>query len=175
MVGTLTVQNLQGPSSGANANKIIIPSGQTLDASNGMEFPSGSVVQVATDTNSANVYWSGSSSWNDVWRPLFTPKYADSTLTFTVSINVLNESSNVTDLWVGWRGLNGQYHYGFGKAGNLSGWNQMNNAITYSAPAGVAGQNPLWIQLRAGSATSYFNYNFGNGNARSTVTMWEVR
>lgn len=30
MAGTLTVQNLQGPSSGANANKVIIPSGQTL-------------------------------------------------------------------------------------------------------------------------------------------------
>lgn len=32
MAGTLTVQNLQGPSSGANANKIIVPSGQTLTA-----------------------------------------------------------------------------------------------------------------------------------------------
>lgn len=35
MAGTLTVQNIQGPASGANANKIIIPSGQTL------ELPSG--------------------------------------------------------------------------------------------------------------------------------------
>jgi len=32
MAGTLTVQNLQGPSTGANANKILIPSGQTLYA-----------------------------------------------------------------------------------------------------------------------------------------------
>ena len=31
MAGTLTVQNLQGPSSGANANKIIVPSGQTIE------------------------------------------------------------------------------------------------------------------------------------------------
>lgn len=39
MAGTLTVQNLQGPSSGANANKIIVPSGQELHAA-------GHVVQV---------------------------------------------------------------------------------------------------------------------------------
>ena len=32
MAGTLTVQNIEGPSSGANANKVIIPSGQTLYA-----------------------------------------------------------------------------------------------------------------------------------------------
>ena len=32
MVGTLTVQNLQGPTSGANANKVIVPSGHELHA-----------------------------------------------------------------------------------------------------------------------------------------------
>ena len=42
MSGTLIVQNIQGPSSGANANKIIIPSGQTLDASaGGITLPAG--------------------------------------------------------------------------------------------------------------------------------------
>lgn len=46
MAGTLTVQNIQGPSSGANANKIIIPSGQTLDASAGFVPPAGSILQV---------------------------------------------------------------------------------------------------------------------------------
>jgi hypothetical protein len=46
MSGTLVVQNIQGPSSGANANKIIIPSGQTLDASAGFVPPAGSVIQV---------------------------------------------------------------------------------------------------------------------------------
>ena len=40
MAGTLTVQTLQGPSSGANANKLLIPSGQTLDVSGGTLVPS---------------------------------------------------------------------------------------------------------------------------------------
>ena len=50
MAGTLTVQNLQGPSTGANANKIIIPSGQTLDASAGFVPPAGAVIQIKQST-----------------------------------------------------------------------------------------------------------------------------
>ena len=34
-MSTLHVENLKGLSSGGNANKIIVPSGQTLSASNG--------------------------------------------------------------------------------------------------------------------------------------------
>jgi len=52
MAGTLTVQNIEGPSSGANANKVIIPSGQTLDVSGGTLTPSaGQVVQVVQEYN----------------------------------------------------------------------------------------------------------------------------
>ena len=48
MVGTLTVQNLQGPTSGANANKVIIPSGHVLDVSGGTLVPSaGQIVKRA--------------------------------------------------------------------------------------------------------------------------------
>ena len=36
-MSTLHVENLKGLSSGGNANKIIVPSGQTLDASNGFQ------------------------------------------------------------------------------------------------------------------------------------------
>jgi hypothetical protein len=56
MAGTLTVQTLQGPSSGANANKVLIPSGQTL-------YAAGHVVQVVsatsnTQTDSTSTSWS---------------------------------------------------------------------------------------------------------------------
>ena len=65
MAGTLTVQNLQGPTSGANTNKVIIPSGQTIDASAGTLVPSaGQVVQVVrwnpvvnTTTSASNTTW----------------------------------------------------------------------------------------------------------------------
>ena len=46
MAGTLTVQNLQGPSSGANANKIIVPSGQTLEVAGITGLSSGNIINV---------------------------------------------------------------------------------------------------------------------------------
>jgi hypothetical protein len=49
-MSTLHVENLKGLSSGSNANKIIVPSGQTLDASNGLTPPSGYVIQAVTAT-----------------------------------------------------------------------------------------------------------------------------
>lgn len=45
MASEIIVQNLKGPASGANANKIIVPSGHTLDASEGFTPPAGHVVK----------------------------------------------------------------------------------------------------------------------------------
>ena len=47
-MSTLHVENLKGLTSGGNANKVIIPSGQTLDASNGLTTPAGHVIQSLT-------------------------------------------------------------------------------------------------------------------------------
>ena len=47
MAGTLTVQNLQGPSTGANANTVLIPSGQTL-------YAPGHVIQVVKANFTSN-------------------------------------------------------------------------------------------------------------------------
>ena len=47
-MSTLHVENLKGLSSGGNANKVIIPSGQTLDASNGFTAPAGHVIQTVS-------------------------------------------------------------------------------------------------------------------------------
>ena len=84
MAGTLTVQNLQGPSSGANANKIIVPAGQTFIPS------SGQVVQTVTNTSTANTNITSSSTWvalNETEISI-TPKMAGSKFIYTVSIGV---------------------------------------------------------------------------------------
>lgn len=60
-MSTLHVENLKGLSSGSNANKIIIPSGQTLDASEGFTPPAGHVVNVTRWTTSS---FNGSTSSN---------------------------------------------------------------------------------------------------------------
>lgn len=50
MASEITVQTIKGPTSGANANKVIIPSGQTLDASAGFTPPAGHVIQTVSKT-----------------------------------------------------------------------------------------------------------------------------
>lgn len=85
MVGTLTVQNLQGPASGANANKIIIPSGHTLDARAGFVPPAGSIIQVVQATLGSTESFAPS-----------TGTYADSSLTASITPTSTNSKILVT-------------------------------------------------------------------------------
>ena len=91
MAGTLTVQNLQGPTSGANANKVIIPSGQTLDASEGFIPPTGSVVQTVRMTPTSTTQTTTSTSYVKSNLALsITPKYANSLIKIEMSCVLLN-------------------------------------------------------------------------------------
>lgn len=92
MAGTLTVQNIQGPSSGANANKIIIPAGQTLDASAAELAPSaGGLVQVVN--SDPTVAWpsrtatSSTSYIKTDYSLTITPKYANSKIILTADFS----------------------------------------------------------------------------------------
>ena len=96
-MGTLTVQTLQAPTSGANANKVLIPSGHTLDASNGLTTPAGHVIQTAYthfNTETSNT----SETFADVSGASisFTPKFASSNLiiTTTYQMQVYSTSSS---------------------------------------------------------------------------------
>ena len=80
MAGTLTVQNLQGPSSGANANKIIVPSGQTFIPS------SGQLVNYKSyrDTTTTEV---SSSTFATVYTfPTYTPVLSNSTVVYKFNL-----------------------------------------------------------------------------------------
>ncbi len=89
-MGTLTVQNLQGPTSGANANKVIIPSGQTLDASNGFTAPAGHVIQMQNAGISGNASTTSSTSFVDTGLSVnITPKFATSKI-FVVTHTVIS-------------------------------------------------------------------------------------
>lgn len=103
MVGTLTVQNLQGPASGANANKVIIPSGHVLDASAGFVPPAGSVVQYVYDTYNipaASQLHSFSSQTLAAsgLNLQITPKYATSLLVAEFDANWDDETANADGL-----------------------------------------------------------------------------
>ena len=78
-MSTLHVENLKGLSSGGNANKIIVPSGQTLDASNGFIAPAGHVIQMQTAQLAGNGNQSTSTSYVDTGLTVnITPKFATS-------------------------------------------------------------------------------------------------
>ena len=78
-MSTLFVENLKGPTSGSNANKVTIPSGQTLTVSGGMVPPAGQIVKVGsynTGTGSGALTSTTSTSW------------------FTVAINGNNQKAH---------------------------------------------------------------------------------
>ena len=81
-MSTLHVENLKGLSSGGNANKIIVPSGQTLDASAGVINPSsGQVVQcVSRDDARGHISTTSTSYVASGVSHSITPKFADSTI-----------------------------------------------------------------------------------------------
>ena len=77
MASELIVQTIQGPSSGANANKVLIPSGHTLDVSGGTLIPSaGAVVQVVNGDLGA--LSTSSTTYSDMGTLSITPTSASS-------------------------------------------------------------------------------------------------
>lgn len=72
MASELIVQTLKGPTSGANANKVIIPSGQTLTAP-------GHVIQVVNSNIAGNSASTTATDWvNSSLTISITPKFATS-------------------------------------------------------------------------------------------------
>lgn len=79
MASELTVQTLRGPTSGANADTVLIPSGQTLDASEGFIPPAGHVVQVVHRVGGDRVTTTTTNTWTASNLDLsITPKFANS-------------------------------------------------------------------------------------------------
>ena len=78
-MSTLHVENLKGLSSGGNANKIIVPSGQTFVPSSGQVIQRQVVIWTAATDNTTETYADVNSGTID-----FTPKLSTSTLHVTV-------------------------------------------------------------------------------------------
>jgi hypothetical protein len=79
MASILQVEQIQGPTSGANANKVIIPAGQTLSAP-------GHVIQVQSTPFNDYRYLT-SSSWNTVRTVAITPIFATSKILVILNLN----------------------------------------------------------------------------------------
>ena len=97
-MSTLHVENLKGLSSGGNANKIIVPSGQTLDASNGFVAPAGHVIQ--TVVGSTNSLTTGTATFATIGSGSITPISTSSKILLILQMHVY-VGSQATDEWVG--------------------------------------------------------------------------
>ena len=92
MAGILTVQTIQGPTGGANANKVIIPAGQTLDVSAGsVELPAGAggkVLQVVQTVLSTTVALGAAGTYLNIsgLNTSITPSSTSSKILVTASI-----------------------------------------------------------------------------------------
>jgi hypothetical protein len=85
MAGTLTVQNLQGPASGSNANKVIVPSSHDL-------YAAGHVVQVVQGTigtTASGTTGSGADTYYDSGlQATITPKSVDSKVLVNYTVHL---------------------------------------------------------------------------------------
>jgi hypothetical protein len=92
-MSTLQVENLIGPTSGSNANKVIIPSGQTLDASAATLVPSaGQVVQCVQyyDPSASSEQTTSTSLVSSIVHKTITPKYSDSKIVIQLSLSMVD-------------------------------------------------------------------------------------
>ena len=119
-MSTLHVENLKGLSSGGNANKIIVPSGHTLDASAGTLVPSaGQVVQeVIGQTSSYNSTNSNSFVATNL-QATITPKFSNSVINIFVFSSAYWNSANTNADYI--NGTVYRDSTNIGTSGNLLG------------------------------------------------------
>ena len=105
MASELIVQTIQGPSSGANANKVLIPSGHTLDVSGGTLVPSAGAVVKSAVVDETNSLSTTSTSWQDVLTIDFTPSFNNSILFISGAVQGVSYESNTSYQGSKWRYL----------------------------------------------------------------------
>jgi|TARA_B100000085_G_scaffold282880_1_gene312376 hypothetical protein len=101
-MSTLHVENLKGLSSGGNANKVIIPTGQTLEVADNIRYddmPAGSIVQVADGSTSTYTTTSSTSFVATNLACTITPRFANSRIHLRVTGSV----------WFGTASASGNY------------------------------------------------------------------
>tara|TARA_B100000212_G_C27230000_1_gene471172 strand:+ start:159 stop:659 length:501 start_codon:yes stop_codon:yes gene_type:complete len=164
-MGTLTVQTLQAPTSGANANTILVPSGQTVHAA-------GSVVQVVNGSLTTGVTNATTTYADTGVTATITPKFATSKI--LVNVNIMGVENAVissgvflkllrgsTDLseWAKYVGYAGPYYS-----------NHPNTSYLDSPSTTSATVYKVQMKRGGGSGNAYINAN----SCTSTITLMEI-
>jgi len=138
MASEIIVNTIKAPTTGANANKVIIPSGVTLDANAGdFRPPAGSVIQtVQTSTNTTSAI-SGTTYVGVGLDVNITPKYSNS----KILVTVCGSFGNTQDTYGGARLYRGSTEIG--------GTANVNNRNGYAFPINERSVDAPWEAFMA--------------------------
>lgn len=175
MASEIIVNTIKAPTTGANANKIIVGSGQKLDASAGLITPAGHVVQVTPVSYSTTPSSSGSTSWVALASPTLTmtPKYSTSRIHVVWQVNVYHTAGHgiSTRLLEGstvvWGSANPSYET---YHGNSDTYHQLGHTADLSAGSTNARTYSLQWILYSGTTAATINV----GNLQSWIYAMEV-
>ncbi len=171
MAGTLQVENLIGPTTGANANKVSIPSGQLLHAP-------GHVIHCEQQKGN-NTFTSSGSAWvNSGVYFDYTPKYTTSLIVCQVQVNVWRSATS--GAYFGVRVINSGGNTGT-KATYGDGYSQSNNMswdtnYQFSYISGTTSQVTHTFQIHPNGGAMWFPNNAPtfSPDSRWVATITEV-
>jgi len=159
-MSTLHVENLKGLSSGANANKIIIPSGHTLDASNGFTAPAGHVVQYipATFATFSTRSQSTSGSYVDTGYSLtITPKSATNLILISYHLSAYVNSASDYIYAIAHKSTTNSLLIQTNNATGLGAWCTL--SCSASDVAGTTSPITYKIQTKVSGGTGYLGWS----------------
>ena len=175
-MSTLHVENLKGLSSGGNANKIIVPSGQTLDASAGVITPSsGQVVQcVSRDDSRGHIATTSTSHVSSGVSCSITPKFADSIIVMDFHIPMTHTPNSngilIPRLYRGSTALSSvNYSQGYHNDGN-----QYQNIIVQGRDASHNSTSSLTYEVYFRSSGGGQTFLVHNGS-ETHIRLWEIK
>lgn len=182
MAGTLTVQNLQGPSSGANANKIIVPSGQTLDVSGGTLTPAvNQIVQMVTSSTVSGTTTSGTSYVSTSLAVSITPKFSNSLIQLYVNSSSWWNTSTASGNYIYTTLYRNSTNIGIGANSSLTLKGAYGDSQNYAQPFSFSAQDEpsttssvtytMYMKLLSGGTTAGLN----DDRMENTITAVEIK
>lgn len=161
MASELTVQTIRGPLSGANANTVVVPAGQTLDISNSTlsglsssEMPAGSIISINTFRNGTRTALGSLPAGYTLFGGTFNKKLSNSLIVATCTVYGAQFASG--NCGVGLK-LDSSWDYGVAYQYDGSWLSTLQTTI-------VTG-TCQWSGISAGSHTMYFGWNPINGSS----------
>lgn len=174
-MSTLHVENLKGLSSGGNANKVIIPTGQTLEVTDNIRYddmPSGSVIQVVTGTTTSETFTTSTSFVDTSLSVIITPKFNTSKIFITVSnLGIsLNTQYVIHKLLRGSTVICGDHAYN-----NNNYWMPVNFAMSILDSPATTSATTYKTQIRLSNAGDLrYNYGGDGSGSNASITAMEI-